>query len=249
MPPWFRCKAKAQFSHMALFARHELKYYISQSQYQVLRRLLSNLLWPDEHADENNEYCIRSLYFDSVFDDALRDKIAGAADRDKYRIRIYNYSDKVIRMECKSKIDTYISKRSTSISRALCEQLIAGDPTGLENTDSGLLRDVFREMRLHLLHPVVVVDYVREAYIHPAEEVRITFDKQLRTGLFQMDMFDPRLPVIPAFADCNQIIMEIKYNRVLPSYISDIMSAAAGFASRSAISKYTICRQFEGKEY
>jgi hypothetical protein len=249
MPHWFRCKAKAQFSHMALFVRHELKYYISQSQYQVLSRLLSNLLWPDEHADENNEYHIRSLYFDSVFDDALCDKISGVADRDKYRIRIYNYSDKLILMECKSKIDTYISKRSTSISRDLCEQLIAGDPNGLENTDSGLLRDVFREMRLHLLHPVVVVDYVREAYVHPAEEVRITFDKQLRSGLFQTDMFDPRLPVIPVLADCNQIIMEIKFNRVLPSYISDIISAAAGWASRSAISKYTICRRFEGNEY
>ena len=249
MPRWSRYKTKALFSQMALFVRHELKYYISQSQYQVLSRLLSKLLWPDEHADENNEYHIRSLYFDSVFDDALRDKISGVADRDKYRIRIYNYSDKIIRMECKSKIDTYISKRSTPISRDLCEQLIAGDPAGLENTDSGLLRDVFREMRLHLLHPVVVVDYVREAYIHPAEEVRITFDKQLRSGLFQIDMFDPHLPVVPAFEESNQIIMEIKFNRILPSYISDIISAAAGWASRSAISKYTICRQYEGKEY
>jgi hypothetical protein len=35
----------------------------------------------------------------------------------------------------------------------------------------------------------------------------------------------------------------------LPSYISDIMSAAAGCTSSSAISKYTICRQFEEKEY
>ena len=249
MPRWYLSRAKAQSSQMALFVRHELKYYVSQSQYQVLSRLLAKMLWPDAHADENYEYHIRSLYFDTVFDDALRDKISGVAERDKYRIRIYNYSDSIIRMECKSKIGTYISKRSAVISRDLCEQLIAGDPAGLENTDSGLLRDVFREMRLHFLHPVVVVDYVREAYLHPAEEVRITFDKQLRSGLHLVDMFDPSLPVIPAMADANQIIMEIKFNRVLPSYISQIISDAAGWASRSAISKYTICRQYEGKEY
>jgi len=44
--------------------RHELKYYISQSQYQVLSRALRALLERDEHSDENGEYHIRSLYFD-----------------------------------------------------------------------------------------------------------------------------------------------------------------------------------------
>ena len=51
---------------MALAARHELKYFISQGQYQILSRLLGQVLWPDEHADEQNEYHIRSLYFDTI---------------------------------------------------------------------------------------------------------------------------------------------------------------------------------------
>ncbi len=229
--------------------RHELKYYISQSQYQVLSRLLASTLAPDKHADENNEYHIRSLYFDNVFDTALMDKVAGTADREKYRIRIYNCSDKVINMECKAKINNYISKRSARISRDLCEQLIACDPSGLENTESGLLRDVFREMRLKLLRPVVLVDYVREAYLHPAEQVRITFDKQLRSGLGQTDIFNKGLPVFPPLPDPEQIILEVKYNRVLPTHIAQLLSAAAGWASRSAISKYTICRQYEGKDF
>ncbi|MHC1785597.1 MAG: polyphosphate polymerase domain-containing protein [Christensenellales bacterium] len=234
---------------MPISVRHELKYYISQGQYQVLSGLLSRVLWPDEHADENNEYHIRSLYFDNVFDTALMDKIAGVSDREKYRIRIYNFSDKFISMECKTKIDSYISKRSVPISRELCEQLTAADPSGLENAETGLLRDVFREMRLRLLHPVVVVDYVREAYMHPAEEVRITFDKQLRSGMGQTDIFNKALPVYPPLADPAQIIMEVKFNRVLPDYISQMLSAAAGWASRSAISKYTMCRAHEGLDY
>ena len=102
-------------------------------------------------------------------------------------------------MECKTKVGSLISKRSISIPRLLAEQLIAGDPTGLERTRSGLLQDVFREMTLHLLHPVVIVDYVREAYLHPVEEVRITFDKQLHTGLNAVDLFEPDLPTIPPF--------------------------------------------------
>lgn len=233
---------------MPASVRHELKYYLTASQYQVLARIIRVLLNKDEHTDENAEYHIRSLYFDSIFDDALNDKISGTSRRDKYRIRIYNYSDSLIRMECKSKYGNYISKRQALISRDLCEQLMTGDPTGLENTSSGLLREVFREMRLSLLRPVVIVDYMREAYMHPVEDIRITFDKQLRTGLFSHDLFDPHLPTVPPIA-ADQVILEVKYNQVLPQYLSQVLSLAAGWSQRSAISKYTLCRRFEDKEY
>jgi len=231
-----------------LSVRHEQKYYISQGQYQVLARTMRALLNRDDNADENGEYHIRSLYFDSIFDEALKDKVAGVENRNKYRIRIYNLSDSFIRMECKSKYGNYIHKRQARISRELSEQLMAGDPTGLENTSSGLLREVFREMRLNLMRPVVIVDYVREAYLHPAEEIRITFDKQLRSGLFSHDLFNPRLPTVPPLA-ADQVILEVKFNRVLPDYLREVLSLAAGWSSRSAISKYTLCRQFEGKEF
>ncbi len=228
--------------------RHELKFYINAAQYEVLSRTLRALLDKDKHADEHGNYHIRSLYFDTIFDDALHEKIAGTQNRNKYRIRIYNCSDSFIRMECKSKYGNYIAKRQANISRDLCEQLMTGDPSGLENTSSGLLREVFREMRLHLLRPVVIVDYIREAYLHPVEDVRITFDKQLRTGLFSHDLFNPNLPTISPLSQ-DQVILEVKFNNYLPAYLKEVLSLAAGWSQRSAISKYTLCRQFEGKEY
>ena len=227
--------------------RHELKFYISQMQYYLLSNALDHVLQRDPNGDENNEYHIRSLYFDTVFDSALYDKLDGDSNRDKYRIRIYNLSDKVIKLECKTKVGSLISKRSLSIPRDLCEQLMAGDPTGLENTRSGLLTDVYREMTCNLLHPVVLVDYVREAYLHPAEEVRITFDKQLRTGMGSIDLFNPKVPTIPPF-DNGEIILEVKYNRVMPPYIRDLLCTYCPNAVQSAISKYTWCRRFEDME-
>ncbi len=233
---------------MARPLRHELKYFISIKQYEVLSRTLRALLNRDPNVDpETGEYHIRSLYFDTAFDDALYDKINGVKDRDKYRIRIYNLSDEIIHMECKTKLGQYISKRAVRIPRELADQLIAADATGLEHTKFGLLRDVFREMKTNLLHPVVIVDYVREPYIHPAEEVRITFDKQLRTGLRSIDLFDPKLPTIPVL-DHDQIILEVKFNRVLPPYIADMISYACPEAVQSAASKYTMCRKYEGIE-
>ena len=227
--------------------RHELKFFISPLEYQVLSRALDRVLWRDRNGDENNEYHIRSLYFDTRFNDALLDKLNGVKDRDKFRIRIYNFSDKLIRMECKTKVGQLISKRSIAIPKLLAEQLIAADPTGLERTRSGLLRDVYREMAINGLHPVVIVDYVREAYIHPAEEVRITFDKQLHTGLGSIDLFNPYVPTISPF-DNGEIILEIKFNRVMPPYIRDLLCTHVMSAQNSAISKYVWCRRYENFE-
>lgn len=227
--------------------RHELKFFISPLEYQVLSRALDRVLWRDRNGDENNEYHIRSLYFDTRFNDALLDKINGVKDRDKFRIRIYNFSDKLIRMECKTKVGQLISKRSIAIPKLLAEQLIAADPTGLERTRSGLLRDVYREMAINGLHPVVIVDYVREAYVHPAEEVRITFDKQLHTGLGSIDLFNPYVATLPTF-DHDEMILEVKFNRVMPPYIRDLLCTCVKSAQNSAISKYVWCRRFENFE-
>lgn len=233
---------------MALPLRHELKYYITRTQYEVLSRALRGALQLDPNAVRNGgSYHIRSLYFDTVFDDAFFDKVDGVKDRDKYRMRIYNLRDREIFMECKTKVGALISKRSVKINRDLAEQIIACDPTGLENTGAGLLRDIYREMRTRLLHPVVLVDYEREAYLHPAEEVRITFDMKLRTGMNSIDLFNPRIPTLPVL-DHEEIILEIKYNRLLPPYIAELISFSCPEAVQSAISKYTICRRYEGLE-
>ena len=227
--------------------RHELKFFINQGQYQLLSNALDHVLDRDPNGDENNEYHIRSLYFDTIDNTALYDKLNGDQNRDKYRIRIYNLSDRVIKLECKTKVGSLISKRSLSIPRDLCEQLMAGDPYGLETTRSGLLTDVYREMTVNLLRPVVLVDYVREAYLHPAEEVRITFDKQLRSGLRSTDLFNPDVPTVPPF-DNGEIILEVKYNQVMPPYIRDLLCTYCPNAQQSAISKYTWCRRFEELE-
>ena len=226
--------------------RHELKYHITPAELTVLRGVLAPVMQLDPNGNENNEYHIRSLYFDTINDDALEEKIAGVGNRKKYRIRIYNFSDRVIKLECKSKYGDLISKQSVTIPRDLAEQLIAGDPEGLQRMRHPLFHDVFREMRTRLLRPSVIVDYVREAYIHPAEEVRITFDKQLRTGLYSSDMFNPGLPTYPVFDDPVEIL-EVKFDEFLPSYLQSVLSGIT--AQRSAVSKYVWCRRYENKEY
>ncbi len=222
--------------------RHELKYFISDAAHAQLAALLGSVLELDKHGRANNEYFIRSLYFDDVYDTAYHTKMDGVEVRDKYRIRIYNCSDREIFLERKHKHGELIAKSSVRITRRLCDQLVAGNPNGLDRSENPLLRDMFREMRTKLLRPVVIVDYFREAYTHPAEDVRITFDKRLHSGLFSHDLFDPELNGVSPLGP-GKMILEVKYNRYLPDFIKNVLSTVP--AVNCAISKYTLCRGFE----
>ena len=78
-----------------------------------------------------------------------------------------------------------------------------------------------------------------------ATAVLIILPLTLRTGLFSKELFDPYVPTIPPFDD-NVIILEVKYNHALPTYIRDLLGEYCQGAQHSAISKYTWCRRFEG---
>ena len=231
-----------QNKRTSLPARHELKYFINPAELEMLRARLSPVLKLDSHCKNGEPYAIRSLYFDDIDDTAYYDKTAGVMHRDKYRIRIYRHSDKEIFLERKRKLGDLIQKSSVQITRRLCEQLISGDPRGLQTSSSPLLQEMYVQMRTRLLHPVVIVDYLREAYQHPAENVRITFDTQLRSGLHSRDLFNPDLPTVCPH-DRNLEILEVKFDRYLPSHIQALLAGIN--VDRSAISKYVLCRRFE----
>ena len=223
-------------------ARHELKYFINPAELDVLRKRLRPVLKLDPHCKDGKPYIIRSLYFDDINDRAYYDKQSGVMSRDKYRIRIYGLSDKEIFLERKRKLGDLIQKSSVKITRRLCEQLISGDPRGLQTSKEPLLQDMYVQMRLNLLRPAVIVDYVREAYQHPAENVRITFDMQLRSGLHSVDLFNKNLPTVCPH-DQNAEILEVKFDTYLPDHIRSLMGGLQ--MDRSAVSKYVLCRRFE----
>ena len=82
--------------------RHEVKHEISKSDMLILRQRLRAVMSPDIHA-VNGVYEIRSLYFDTPDDKALREKLDGVNVREKFRIRLYNNDKAMIRLERKFK--------------------------------------------------------------------------------------------------------------------------------------------------
>lgn len=219
--------------------RHEIKLLLSYPDYLALKPKLSALLPTDPNAGPSGEYFIRSLYFDDVNKTSYFEKLAGVADRKKYRVRIYNQSDETIKLECKEKRGDRIRKRSTGISRECAEKMSLGDFSLLDLYDDPLCREVSALAHGKLLRPSVVVDYDREAFLHPVSNVRLTFDKALHAGIEGPDIFDGQLTTVPVFAD-GSIIFEVKYDEVLPKFIQGVIAGARG--SKLALSKFTLCR-------
>ena len=78
--------------------RHEWKHEINDADRIIIRQRLRAVARTDYHATDG-KYEIRSLYFDDIQDSALREKIDGADNREKYRIRYYNGDTSLIHLE------------------------------------------------------------------------------------------------------------------------------------------------------
>ena len=221
--------------------RHELKHMINTADHAVLSRRVRRIARPDAHLGENGTYRIKSLYFDNINDKALREKNDGLARREKFRIRYYNDDDSFVRLEKKSKIGDLCYKDSAPITREQTEKIIAGDISWMTVSDSPLIAELYAKMKFQGLKPRCIVYYVREAYTYPAGNVRITFDYDIRTGLYSTDFFNPNRPLIPV--PDAPTILEVKFDEFIPSVITDIIQTNT--RSASAFSKYGACRLYD----
>lgn len=222
--------------------RHELKFIISDADAELLAIRLRNALRPDPYATDGG-YFIRSLYFDDPFNTAVVEKVDGVEYRDKWRIRIYNLSDRVIKLERKHKNGQFIKKDSLTLSRRECNALCAGVYGFLLHRSEPFAKEAYAEMVTKHLRPKVIVDYDREPFVYPVEDVRITLDRNIRTGMYAVDLFNPRTITYPATAFAGQCILEVKFNAYLESYVMELLQLNA--AQRSAASKYLYCRQYD----
>ena len=218
--------------------RHEIKHYINTADYLAIRSRLVHFMKLDENSG-TSEYKIRSLYFDNVNNKALMEKINGINNREKFRIRFYNDNHNFIRLEKKSKLNGLCSKISERLSKDECIKIINNDIEFLKDSKRPLLIEFYNKMKSDMLKPKTVVDYYREAYIYPVGNVRITFDKNVRTSINGINIFDKNLPTINSI-NKNVIILEVKYDEFLPEIIQHLIQTNESRAT--AISKYAAAR-------
>ena len=220
--------------------RHEYKYRINYFDYLILKQRIQLLMDVDPHASESGQYFIRSLYFDNIYDKALKEKLYGVNNREKFRIRIYNNDFSHINLEKKSKINSLCNKVSTCLSREETEKILKGDIEWMIESGDKLVQEFYLKIKNNGLAPKVIVDYTREPYIFKAGNVRLTFDYNIKTGMYNHDIFDIDMATVPAMD--SPILLEVKYDEFIPSLIKDALQLEN--RRSGAFSKYAACRMY-----
>ena len=221
--------------------RHELKHQISLQEDLVLAGRLRRLFHHDAHAGTDGTYRITSLYFDTPYDAALREKLDGVDRREKFRLRYYGGDPDWLKLEKKYKINGLCGKRSARLSRAEAEALLSGEHGFLLESGDPLLLEFYSKLRGNGLAPRTVVCYDREAFAYAPGNVRVTLDRNIRTGRGALEFFQPERFALRPLEGCT--VLEVKYDAFLPELVRlavQIPDRRAG-----ACSKYALCRRFD----
>ena len=218
--------------------RREEKYPLSLEEAIRYSHRFSQILMPDAYSG-NGSYMVRSLYFDTVDDKDFFDKMTEQNKRRKIRLRIYNPSDAYAKLEMKQKENVFQRKRSLRITREDAEKLIAGDYAVLLNYPEDFAAELYGVMVTELYRPKSIVEYRRQAFVVRENNIRITFDRDIRATEGSFDLFSEKLLLNPVFPQ-DRVIFEVKYDKFLLGYLSDIISMVN--ARRITSSKYCMGR-------
>lgn len=219
--------------------RHEWKHEIDFSDLLALRHRLGAVARVDEHA-VNGQYLIRSLYFDNLSDKALREKIDGVNQREKFRLRYYNKDPSAIHLEKKSKRNGLCRKQSAALTYEEVQAIIDGFWDWMPVSECALVQELYSKMLSQGLRPKTIVDYTREPYVFAPGNVRVTLDYDIRTSLNCESFLDPECITIPA--KDSPIILEVKWDEFLPSIIRGAVQLKGRHTS--SFSKYAACRVY-----
>lgn len=217
--------------------RHEWKIEITAADHLTLQSRLRAVAGLDPHAIDG-KYRIRSLYFDDPADTALREKVDGVNRREKFRIRYYNKDSTLLHLEKKSKQNGLCQKQSAEITAQQAQAIVDGRLSWMPGSGLPLVQELYSKMRGRGLRPKTIVDYVREPFVYPPGNVRVTFDYDIRTGLSCTDFLNPDCVTVPAGG--APILMEVKWDAFLPDIIRDAIRLPGRRAA--AFSKYAQCR-------
>jgi hypothetical protein len=240
--------------------RLEYKYLVSNDLLDNIRADIRPFVNLDNYAlrQHQQEYTVRSVYFDNPIMSAYSEKIDGIGLRKKFRLRGYNelHDDDIIFLEIKRKYENFIKKNRAPLRYRDIPDLFATcdvDKYVLSMNGSNRGKDDARQFFFHCrrrkLNPSILVVYDREAYCSKFDPtLRVTLDKNIRSApcIFSTDLH-VEYPLKYAFR--RNFIFELKFNGGLPAWVTAVINRYQ--MPRLALSKYTICldshKQWSGR--
>lgn len=224
--------------------RVEDKFTCSGQDLFLLQVRLQTVLQTDDNQMGAEGYRVTSVYFDDLFDTHLQDTVDGNRLREKYRIRIYNGSFDVIKLEIKYKRDNRVIKRDQCITQNQMRELMTGHCVWTENESMENPITLFNlAIAKRGMRPKLIVEYDRSAYVYEPGNVRITLDRDIRVS-DQIDAFVKGQKITYEYIRGWDRVLEVKYDEFLPGFIAGMLET--GNLNQTSYSKYRICREIKG---
>ncbi len=222
--------------------RHEEKYLCPESWLTMIEHRLGEFLKPDENQKEGS-YSIRSLYFDTEDDRLYMEGLDGLEKKDKYRLRIYNGSPELIKLEKKTTVIELKKKLSAVVDKSFVRSVLhddaENDGTEMPDIENLVLQEFLYLEKSELLRPKIIVDYVRTAFVSEFGDIRITIDRNIRATDRIGDFFEEDIVMLPLLPE-DIHLLEVKYNGIFPGYLARLLNI--GNLERLSFSKYVLCR-------
>jgi len=187
----------------------------------------------DPYIQNNYDYEVRSLYFDSNFQHSFLEKKDGIAIRHKLRIRYYPNSFKdnqeYVFIEIKKKIKENVAKSRIYVPLESAINILDNNQDEAKEfyrkastQDKNTLKEIWFLYKKYNLKPRCIVSYKRQPYLSKVEKnFRITFDTNIMVRTYNLDLrFGGGSKFVIPRGIC---IMEIKFNNFIPNWAIKII--------------------------
>jgi SPX domain protein involved in polyphosphate accumulation len=222
-----------------IFRRREKKYLITSEQGATLQRLIGCYT----SIDQQGEYLIRDLYYDTSNWDIISKSIEKPSYKEKLRLRLYGEynSESQGFLEMKRKYDGIVYKRRIAfplgeLKNHCVQEIVSAD-------DSQISREIGYFLQINQVSEKIHIAYKRTAYNGIEDKgLRITFDRDIVFHLCSLNSnkFDEyNLDNDHQILDSNQMLMEIKTEDAIPLWLTWALSENNIFPI--SFSKFGVC--------
>ena len=217
-------------AYKKVFKRSEIKYIITQKQYQQLMALIEDKTRPDGYGTS----LICNLYLDTPDFLLIRRSIEKPLYKEKLRVRSYGVANaqSVVYLELKKKFKGVVYKRRVALKNCALDAFLSGKGDGNDQVE--------KEIRYSLefykdIAPRMFISCERQAfYGKNDEDFRITLDTNIVWRDFDLTLdkgvYGNKL------MESDTYLMEIKTDTAIPIWLSAFLSENKIF--KQSFSKY-----------
>lgn len=223
------------------FKRNELKFLLSDEQYNALLPIIHRYMNPDAFCVGGKEYGIYNIYYDTQDNYLIRTSLEKPYYKEKIRLRSY-YSpagadDKVF-LEIKKKIGGIVTKRRASMTLSEAENFLTNGvrpPESSKFIQNQVIDELVSFLNIYHVYPAQYISYQRSAFFGKDDkDFRLTFDRKITARRYDLTLSSQSYG--SQIIGQNQHLMEVKIIGAMPLWLARSLSDLKIY--KTSFSKY-----------